>query len=150
MDLREVGYDDRDWINLAQDRDRWRAYNMGGVIVGGRRTKCIRFADDMVLLAEEDTKGYANGGKMSEFHFLHPNGYNFDGNEKETKKRNIITKFEDYCNIFNNNGTIIKLVTDCPVYDWKMKIQSVFKSSGWQFKLKFCKRIKINEQKMEL
>ncbi|KAJ4444137.1 hypothetical protein ANN_05926 [Periplaneta americana] len=26
MDLREVGYDDRDWINLAQYRDRWRAY----------------------------------------------------------------------------------------------------------------------------
>ncbi|KAJ4433430.1 hypothetical protein ANN_15689 [Periplaneta americana] len=25
MNLREVGYD-RDWINLAQDRDRWRAY----------------------------------------------------------------------------------------------------------------------------
>ncbi|KAJ4444834.1 hypothetical protein ANN_06631 [Periplaneta americana] len=26
MDLREVGYDGRDWINLAQDRDQWRAY----------------------------------------------------------------------------------------------------------------------------
>ncbi|KAJ4451952.1 hypothetical protein ANN_03436 [Periplaneta americana] len=26
MDLREVGYDDRDWINFAQDRGRWRAY----------------------------------------------------------------------------------------------------------------------------
>ncbi|KAJ4449379.1 hypothetical protein ANN_00778 [Periplaneta americana] len=26
MDLREVGYDDRDWINLAQDRDQWQAY----------------------------------------------------------------------------------------------------------------------------
>ncbi|KAJ4447230.1 hypothetical protein ANN_09234 [Periplaneta americana] len=26
MDLREVGYDDRDCINLAQDRDQWRAY----------------------------------------------------------------------------------------------------------------------------
>ncbi|KAJ4428261.1 hypothetical protein ANN_24278 [Periplaneta americana] len=26
MDLREVGYDDRDWINLAQDRERWWAY----------------------------------------------------------------------------------------------------------------------------
>ncbi|KAJ4441656.1 hypothetical protein ANN_11514 [Periplaneta americana] len=26
MDLREVGYDGRDWINLAQDRDRWRVY----------------------------------------------------------------------------------------------------------------------------
>ncbi|KAJ4439876.1 hypothetical protein ANN_08005 [Periplaneta americana] len=26
MDLKEVGYDDRDWINLAQNRDQWRAY----------------------------------------------------------------------------------------------------------------------------
>ncbi|KAJ4433934.1 hypothetical protein ANN_16253 [Periplaneta americana] len=26
LDLREVGYDDREWINLAQDRDQWRAY----------------------------------------------------------------------------------------------------------------------------
>ncbi|KAJ4441221.1 hypothetical protein ANN_11072 [Periplaneta americana] len=26
MDLRDVGYDDRDWINLAQDRDQWRVY----------------------------------------------------------------------------------------------------------------------------
>ncbi|KAJ4445482.1 hypothetical protein ANN_07290 [Periplaneta americana] len=26
VNLREVGYDGRDWINLAQDRDRWRAY----------------------------------------------------------------------------------------------------------------------------
>jgi hypothetical protein len=26
MDLREVGWDDRDWIDLAQDRDRWRAH----------------------------------------------------------------------------------------------------------------------------
>jgi hypothetical protein len=25
MDLREVGWEDMDWINLAQDRDRWRA-----------------------------------------------------------------------------------------------------------------------------
>ncbi|KAJ4433026.1 hypothetical protein ANN_15283 [Periplaneta americana] len=26
MDLREMGYNDRDWVNLAQDRDQWRAY----------------------------------------------------------------------------------------------------------------------------
>jgi hypothetical protein len=25
MDLREVGWGSMDWINLAQDRDRWRA-----------------------------------------------------------------------------------------------------------------------------
>jgi hypothetical protein len=25
MDLRKVGWGDMDWINLAQDRDRWRA-----------------------------------------------------------------------------------------------------------------------------
>jgi hypothetical protein len=26
MDLREVGWDGVDWIDLAQDRDRWRAH----------------------------------------------------------------------------------------------------------------------------
>jgi hypothetical protein len=25
MDLREIGFGDVDWINLAQDRDGWRA-----------------------------------------------------------------------------------------------------------------------------
>jgi hypothetical protein len=25
MDLREIGWDDMDWIVLAQDRDQWRA-----------------------------------------------------------------------------------------------------------------------------
>jgi hypothetical protein len=25
MDLREIGLDGMDWIDLAQDRDRWRA-----------------------------------------------------------------------------------------------------------------------------
>ncbi|KAJ4451871.1 hypothetical protein ANN_03349 [Periplaneta americana] len=31
MDLREVVYDDRDWINLVQDKDRWRAYVMAAM-----------------------------------------------------------------------------------------------------------------------
>jgi hypothetical protein len=26
MDVGEVGWDGVDWIDLAQDRDRWRAY----------------------------------------------------------------------------------------------------------------------------
>jgi hypothetical protein len=25
MDLREIGWDDVDWVDLAQDRDHWRA-----------------------------------------------------------------------------------------------------------------------------
>jgi hypothetical protein len=25
MDLREIGWDGRDWFDLAQNRDRWRA-----------------------------------------------------------------------------------------------------------------------------
>jgi hypothetical protein len=25
IDVREIGWDDMDWIDLAQDRDRWRA-----------------------------------------------------------------------------------------------------------------------------
>jgi hypothetical protein len=31
MDLREVGWDGMDWIDLAQDRNRWRAY--GNVVM---------------------------------------------------------------------------------------------------------------------
>jgi hypothetical protein len=26
MDLREIGWDGRDWIELAQDRGQWRAF----------------------------------------------------------------------------------------------------------------------------
>jgi hypothetical protein len=25
MDLREIGWEDVDWVHLAQDRDQWRA-----------------------------------------------------------------------------------------------------------------------------
>ncbi|KAJ4438227.1 hypothetical protein ANN_14166 [Periplaneta americana] len=61
MDLREVGYDGRDWINLAQDRDQWRAYvraamnlrvlsGMNGVIVlvtDGQNTEPSQFISDI-------------------------------------------------------------------------------------------------------
>ncbi|KAJ4451488.1 hypothetical protein ANN_02951, partial [Periplaneta americana] len=40
MDLREVGYDDRDWINLAQDRDQWRAYVNGNEPPGSLNAIC--------------------------------------------------------------------------------------------------------------
>jgi hypothetical protein len=32
MDLREVGWDDMDWIDLAQNRDQWRALVPSGSI----------------------------------------------------------------------------------------------------------------------
>ncbi|KAJ4434862.1 hypothetical protein ANN_23433 [Periplaneta americana] len=34
MDLRDVGYDDREWINLSQDRDQWRAYVRAAITSG--------------------------------------------------------------------------------------------------------------------
>ncbi|KAJ4444160.1 hypothetical protein ANN_05949 [Periplaneta americana] len=40
--------------NYLEDLVKNCFINMGGVIVGGRRIKCIRFADDMALLAEEE------------------------------------------------------------------------------------------------
>ncbi|KAJ4447629.1 hypothetical protein ANN_09636, partial [Periplaneta americana] len=52
MDLREVGYDDREWINLAQDRDRWRAYVRAAMNSGflksqaSRRPACPNALDD--------------------------------------------------------------------------------------------------------
>ncbi|KAJ4443996.1 hypothetical protein ANN_05785 [Periplaneta americana] len=36
MDLREVGYEDREWINFGQDRDRWRAYVRAAMNLRGK------------------------------------------------------------------------------------------------------------------
>ncbi|KAJ4426538.1 hypothetical protein ANN_27352 [Periplaneta americana] len=51
MDLREVGYDDRDWINLAQDRDRWRAYVRAAMNLRSRRQRTR--AEFSVIQSEE-------------------------------------------------------------------------------------------------
>ncbi|KAJ4437409.1 hypothetical protein ANN_17553 [Periplaneta americana] len=50
MDLREVGYDDRDWIYLAQDRNRWRAY------VRAAMNLRARAQDDAISIICKETK----------------------------------------------------------------------------------------------
>jgi hypothetical protein len=35
MDLREIGWDGRDWIDLAQDMDQWRALVNAGKFLSG-------------------------------------------------------------------------------------------------------------------
>jgi hypothetical protein len=41
MDLREIGWDGMDWINLAQDRDQWRALVNTAVNFGFHKTVII-------------------------------------------------------------------------------------------------------------
>ncbi|KAJ4429075.1 hypothetical protein ANN_26076 [Periplaneta americana] len=61
MDLREVGYDDRDWINLAKDRDRWRAYVGGNEPSGSLKAICK--IEDAMMLA------YYRGVMMERVHW---------------------------------------------------------------------------------
>jgi hypothetical protein len=35
MDLGEIGWDGVDWIELAQDRDQWRALKIAGNFLNG-------------------------------------------------------------------------------------------------------------------
>ncbi|KAJ4444317.1 hypothetical protein ANN_06109 [Periplaneta americana] len=73
MDLREVGYDDRDWINLAQDRDRWRAYEGGNEPFWRFREKYGRAAPERHtivqwhkhLLENGDFQRHGGGGRKS-------------------------------------------------------------------------------------
>ncbi|KAJ4444070.1 hypothetical protein ANN_05859 [Periplaneta americana] len=54
MDLREVGYDDRDWINLAQDRDQWRAYVRAAMNLRVPYKPVFRCADPELAIKEMD------------------------------------------------------------------------------------------------
>ncbi|KAJ4442180.1 hypothetical protein ANN_12046 [Periplaneta americana] len=56
MDLREVGYDCRDWINLAQDRDRWRAYMRAAMNL----RKVRHIGSHVFQRFKSDARGYAD------------------------------------------------------------------------------------------
>ncbi|KAJ4438708.1 hypothetical protein ANN_14655 [Periplaneta americana] len=61
MDLREVGYDGRDWINLAEDRDQWRAYVRAAMNL---RVILRRFINTLGYSASEWDEG-VNAREMS-------------------------------------------------------------------------------------
>ncbi|KAJ4450192.1 hypothetical protein ANN_01599 [Periplaneta americana] len=74
MDLREVGYDDRDWINLAQERDQWRGYVMAAMnlrnawnIVSKNSRYLQRLVNSMPTRLQDDRASDA-----SSILFLHP------------------------------------------------------------------------------
>jgi len=43
IDIKETEWEDRGWINLAQDRDKWQAVECGNEISGPY--KCWEFLD---------------------------------------------------------------------------------------------------------
>ncbi|KAJ4446968.1 hypothetical protein ANN_13670 [Periplaneta americana] len=64
MDLREVGYDDRDWINLAQDRDRWRAYVRGAMNLREEEKELAESLVEKKLPTEDALEGMVNGRRV--------------------------------------------------------------------------------------
>jgi hypothetical protein len=47
IDLREIGWDSMDWIDLAQDRDQWRALLKHGNGLSGF-TKCWKVLEQLL------------------------------------------------------------------------------------------------------
>ncbi|KAJ4447923.1 hypothetical protein ANN_09932 [Periplaneta americana] len=54
MDLREEGYDDRDWITLAQDRGQWGAYMRAAMNLRWRHNVLVREEEEEEEEEEED------------------------------------------------------------------------------------------------
>ncbi|KAJ4441191.1 hypothetical protein ANN_11042 [Periplaneta americana] len=59
MDLRKMGYDDRVWINLAQDRDRWRAYVRAAMNLRNRPAQGLRPSSRLTALERNADIGCA-------------------------------------------------------------------------------------------
>ncbi|KAJ4451034.1 hypothetical protein ANN_02470 [Periplaneta americana] len=57
MDLREVRYDDRDWINLAQDRDQWWAYVRAAMNLREARARLQHLQDLLAAVSDFHNRG---------------------------------------------------------------------------------------------
>ncbi|KAJ4441665.1 hypothetical protein ANN_11523 [Periplaneta americana] len=55
MDLREVAYNDRDRINLAQDRDRWRAYMRAAMNLRAKGKEDVQLQDRKIQSLDVET-----------------------------------------------------------------------------------------------
>ncbi|KAJ4425769.1 hypothetical protein ANN_27392 [Periplaneta americana] len=62
MDLRDVGYDGRDWINLAQDRDQWRAYVRAAMNLRESQVTLVRVASKVLNSSYGGVAVLRNGG----------------------------------------------------------------------------------------
>lgn len=65
--------------------------------------------------------------------------------EKKVKRRETIVKPEEYCQLYEDTGTIVHLGTpDCLVRDWKQAAADAIKPPGqWHFKFNASKRFVI-------
>ncbi|KAJ4444673.1 hypothetical protein ANN_06470 [Periplaneta americana] len=73
MDLREVGYDGRDWIKLAQDRDRWRVYVRAAMNLSGSLKAILSHFLQVLVLSESGMDIAVTSVKLSTLsHVTHP------------------------------------------------------------------------------
>lgn len=62
--------------------------------------------------------------------------------EKKVRRRNVIVDPAEYIELFEEEGTVIRLGSDFPVQNWKHGVSQINKPpSGWHFRLHQCKRI---------
>ncbi|KAJ4431854.1 hypothetical protein ANN_20460 [Periplaneta americana] len=64
MDLREVGYDDREWINLSQDRDQWRAYVRAAMNLRVPEKPYTPYLETVLLETSQDTTRLSTTGVL--------------------------------------------------------------------------------------
>ncbi|KAJ4438039.1 hypothetical protein ANN_13978, partial [Periplaneta americana] len=86
MDLREMGYDDREWINLAQDRDQWRAYVRAAMNLREKKFDVPELEDyvwwqDLGLLSYMSTELNYLNHHLERYNILVPEQFGFRKNK---------------------------------------------------------------------